>query len=333
LLFESGCDDAQFLWSCWIVDVCDPRWQQGLLGPISGLRAPARCVLWPGLPSGLVASGCRPKPVLAADFGNAAQRLGTTTGMRVAPIADFCRKNKEMQFDEKALEEVRQSRLLMNQFDDWLFEEFKHYVGRRVLEIGCGLGNHFEHFLDKERLVGFDLSSDTVLKVQQQFAEKPNVRVLVASITDPGVLALREERFDTVFSLNVFEHIEDDQLALQHTCQLLQHGGTVILIVPAHQWLYGPMDLSIGHFRRYTKKMARQKLEQAGFQIETQKYINMLGAFGWLVNGRVFRRRVPPRGQLRLLNEIIPICRRIERHCPAPFGVSLLSVARRKASP
>ena len=245
--------------------------------------------------------------------------------------AGFHWKKTNMQFDEKDLEEVRQSRLLINQFDDWLFEEFKPYVGRRVLEIGCGLGNHFEHFLDKERLVGFDLSSDTVLKVQQRFAVKPNVRVLAASITDPGVLALREERFDTAFSLNVFEHIEDDQLALQHTCQLLEPGGTFILIVPAHQWLYGPMDSSIGHIRRYTKKTARKKLEQAGFQIEIQKYINMIGAFGWLVNGRMFRRRVPPRGQLRLLNGIIPICRNIERYCPAPFGVSLLSIARKKA--
>jgi hypothetical protein len=55
----------------------------------------------------------------------------------------------------------------------------------------------------------------------------------------------------------------------------------------------------------------------------------MLGAFGWLVNGRLLRRRVPPRGQLRLLNGIIPLCRGVERLCPAPFGVSLLSVARR----
>jgi SAM-dependent methyltransferase len=235
-----------------------------------------------------------------------------------------------MQFDEQALEEVRQSRLLINQFDDWLFHEFKPYVGRRVLEIGCGLGNHFDHFLGKERLVGFDLSSDTALKVQQQFAGQSNVRVLAASITDPGVLTLREERFDTAFSLNVFEHIEDDQLALEHTCQLLQPGGTFILIVPAHQWLYGPMDSSIGHFRRYTKKMARKKLEQAGFQIETQKYINMLGALGWWANGRLFRRRVPPRGQLRLLNGIVPLCRGIERLCPAPFGVSLLSIARKR---
>jgi hypothetical protein len=111
----------------------------------------------------------------------------------------------------------------------------------------------------------------------------------------------------------------------------LQPGGAFILIVPAHPWLYGPMDSSIGHYRRYTKKMARQKLERAGFQVESQKYVNIVGALGWLVNGRIFRCRVPSRRQLRLLNGIIPICRGIERHCPAPFGVSLLSIARKKA--
>ncbi len=219
----------------------------------------------------------------------------------------------------------------MRQFDDWLFEEFKPYVGRRVLEIGCGLGNHFEHFLDKERLVGFDLSSDAISRVQEQFASKPNIRVLAASITDPSVLELQNERFDTAFSLNVFEHIQDDQLALENTCKLLQPGAAFILIVPAHQWLYGPMDSSIGHYRRYTKSMAQKRLEQAGFEVQLQKYINMIGAFGWLVNGRILRRAVPPRGQLRLLNGIIPICRGIEKRCPAPFGVSLLSIARKRS--
>ena len=238
-----------------------------------------------------------------------------------------------MQFDEQALDEGRKSRLLIDRLADWLFEEFKPHVGQRVLEIGCGLGNHFDHFLDRERLVGFDLSADSVSKVQKQFKQHPNVRVLAISITDPDVLDLQEERFDTAFSLNVFEHIEDDELALSHTHQLLQPGGALILIVPAHQWLYGPMDLSIGYYRRYTKEAMGTKLRAAGFELVLQKHINMVGAFGWLVNGRMLRRTVPPRGQLRLLNGIIPICRGIEQHCHVPFGVSLLSVARKTSVP
>lgn len=103
------------------------------------------------------------------------------------PVTPSISKNgmlsEPMDFDERALAEVRESRLLMNRFDDWLFEEFKPYVGRRVLEIGCGLGNHFEHFLDRERLVGFDVSVEAVEKVRERFVKHPNVRVLAISIT------------------------------------------------------------------------------------------------------------------------------------------------------
>jgi SAM-dependent methyltransferase len=146
-------------------------------------------------------------------------------------------------------------------------------------------------------------------------------------------LALREERFDTAFSLNVFEHIEDDELALRHTHQLLQPGGALILIVPAHQWLYGPMDSSIGHYRRYTKSTLQSKLQKVGFEVVMQKYVNMLGGLGWFVNGGLLRRRVPPRGQLRLLNGVVPCLRFLEHLMPAPFGVSLLSVARKTSVP
>ncbi len=225
--------------------------------------------------------------------------------------------------------EVRRSRLLLNLFDDWLFKEMEGWIGRRVLEIGCGLGNHFQHLLNRDLLCGFDLSAEAVSVVRQQFAGHANLEASVMDITDTAVLRLRERQFDTALSVNVFEHIEDDDLAMKHTCELLQPGGHFILVVPAHHWLYGPMDSSIGHYRRYTKSSARDKLERCGFQVVLQKYVNMLGALGWLVNGRVLRRQVPPRGQLRVLNRLVPMLRRLENWFPAPFGVSVLSVCRK----
>lgn len=232
-------------------------------------------------------------------------------------------------FSEAALHDVRQSRLLLNRFDDWLFEEVEAWVGQRVVEIGCGLGNHLQHLLDRELVCGFDVSPEAVAEVRQRFAGCPNLDALVMDITDADVREVGERRFDTALSVNVFEHIEDDELAIKHTRELLQPGGHFILVVPAHPCLYGPMDSSIGHYRRYTQGSAREKLERSGFQTIQQKYVNMLGALGWWVNGRVLRRHVPPRGQLRFLNRIVPWLRFIENRVPAPFGVSLLSVGRR----
>jgi SAM-dependent methyltransferase len=235
-----------------------------------------------------------------------------------------------MDFDQGALQAVREGRLLIDRYDAWLFEEFKPYLGRRIIEIGCGLGNLTRHFLDCDLAVGIDTSDHSVAEVQRRYAGHANVEAFDLSITDPQVLALMEKRFDTAVSLNVFEHIEDDELALRHTWHLLQPGaGTLILIVPAHPWLYGTMDRSIGHYRRYTKSTLGRKLERLGFRVLHQKYINALGALGWLVNGRILRRTVPPTGQLQTFNALVPSLQRLESLLPPPFGISLLAIAKK----
>ena len=235
-----------------------------------------------------------------------------------------------MQYDEEALQAVREKRLLIDEYDSWLVEELAPFLGQRVIEVGCGLGNLLKHFIDRELIVGIENSAETVTEVKHKFADFENVSIYEYSITDPSVLALQQMSFNSAVSLNVFEHIKDDELAMRHTALLLEPGGHFVLIVPAHQWLYGTMDSSIGHYRRYTKAHAREKLEKAGFRVVHQKYLNTLGAIGWLVNGRLLQRKVPPSGQLRMFNRIVPVLKVAERAVPPPFGISLVTVAQRK---
>jgi SAM-dependent methyltransferase len=234
-----------------------------------------------------------------------------------------------MQWDEEALQTVRETRLLIDEYDSWLVEEIKPFLGQRLIEIGCGLGNLMKHFADRELVIGIEPSAETVAEVTGKFAGFGNIRIYEHSITDSSVLALQAMGLDSAVSLNVFEHIEDDELAMRHTAQLLQPGGYFVLIVPAHQWLYGTMDSSIGHYRRYSKAMAKEKLERAGFTVTRQKYLNTVGAAGWFVNGRLLKSKVPPSGQLRLFNKIVPLLKTVERLLPPPFGISLITVAQR----
>jgi SAM-dependent methyltransferase len=233
----------------------------------------------------------------------------------------------KMQSTEDALQIVRERRLLIDRCDAWLFEEIETYLGQRILEIGCGLGNLMAHLLDRELVVGIDLSPEAVATVAQQYAPLPNVVAETYDIADPATLALKAYRFDTAISLNVFEHIENDDLALSHTFDLLNHGGRIILIVPAHGWLYGTMDSSIGHYRRYDKPMIANKLQHVGFKLENQTYMNLLGALGWFVNGRLLRQHVPPTGQLKLFNLAVPLIKALESRLSLPIGLSLLTVA------
>jgi SAM-dependent methyltransferase len=234
----------------------------------------------------------------------------------------------DVMFDDWALQQVRERRFLINRFDEWIYDEISPYLGQRVLEIGCGLGNLMRLLLDRELVVGIDPDRDSINHLRLAYNDRTNLQAHPLDICDPKVLELKASHFDTVVSLNVFEHIEDDVGALRHIRELLEPGGHLVLIVPAHSWLYGTMDSSIGHYRRYDKALMNDKLAQAGFVPVVQKYLNVLGMLGWFVNGRILRQRVPPSDQLRLFNLIVPMLRAVERRYLPPVGLSLMSVAR-----
>ncbi len=229
--------------------------------------------------------------------------------------------------NERALQTVRETRFLIDRYDRWLLDEFGPCVGQRVLEVGCGLGNLLVHFADRQFVVGIDICADCINAIKLRFANQPNIVVLRHDITDPRVLSLAELRFDTLVALNVLEHIEDDEIALAHMCGLLQPGGSLVLVVPAHERLFGAMDRAIGHCRRYCMSTLLPKLERSGFEMTACKLVNAAGALGWMINGRLLKRSTPPNAQLRLINRIIPALEVVEHHVNPPFGVSLLAIA------
>ena len=78
----------------------------------------------------------------------------------------------------------------------------------------------------------------------------------------------RAQKFDTILYLNVLEHIEDDVAELGRARQLLTDSGKVIIVVPAHMWLYSKIDGLTGHFRRYSQKTIFQVASQHFHQVQ-----------------------------------------------------------------
>src|SRR5947209_2599289 len=73
---------------------------------------------------------------------------------------------------------------------------------------------------------------------------------------------------DTAICFNVLEHVEDDVGALVNMRHILTPGGRLLLIVPALSWIFGTVDRSLGHYRRYTPAVLRARMAAAGFEIE-----------------------------------------------------------------
>ena len=94
-----------------------------------------------------------------------------------------------------------------------------------------------------------------------------------------SLMSFEDNYADTIYSLNVLEHIQDDYSAIKILHKKLKPGGTLIIYVPAFQVLYSKMDRSVGHFRRYSKFDLCKKMKNAGFKVISIEYVDCLGFF------------------------------------------------------
>lgn len=85
--------------------------------------------------------------------------------------------------------------------------------------------------------------------------------------------------FDSVYTSNVLEHIENDTDALKEIHHSLKPDGVLAIYVPAFMCLYSDMDKKIGHYRRYSKKELIQKLQEANYKIIQCHYCDSIGFF------------------------------------------------------
>jgi SAM-dependent methyltransferase len=214
-------------------------------------------------------------------------------------------------------------------YNDWLLERGEPFIGRRVLDFGAGVGTFTEALASRgANVVAVEPDPEFTPRLLDRFAGDGRVTVVA---DDDGWLSGEgaRERFETIVCLNVLEHIEDDALVLHGFRDCLVRGGYLLLLVPAHHLLFGEIDRSVGHERRYSRTPHRALLERTGLQPIEVRYVNPVGAVGWLVSSRLLRRDQVPTGPLRAYDRLVPLLRRFDR-LPSPFGLSLWAVARRQ---
>lgn len=209
-------------------------------------------------------------------------------------------------------------------YNRWMFERLQPWVGRRVLEIGAGIGNMSAFLADRERVVLTDTEGYYLGRLRDRFGGERHV--VVAELRLPAVEPhLKAERLDTIVCLNVLEHIEDDRASLRAMHELLEPGGRLVLLVPSLRALYGTLDEALGHFRRYGRRELAAKFREAGFRLRHLEYFNLAGVPGWWFAGRVLRRRLIPTGALRWYEALVPLFR-LERLLPWRIGQSLIAI-------
>jgi SAM-dependent methyltransferase len=221
-----------------------------------------------------------------------------------------------------------------DKFNRWMFETIYPFCKGRILEIGSGIGNISQFFLNENASVTLsDIRENYCNQLKVRFSDSNTLEdVLLINLTDPEFEAKYrhyEKRFDTVFALNVVEHIQDDVLALKNCKFLLKDGGTLLILVPAFQSLYCGFDLELGHYRRYTRKTLRRVYEENQFQIEYSRYFNAMGILGWIFSGKILKKKTIPEGQMGIYNKLVPVFRIIDKIFLQIIGLSVILVGKK----
>ncbi len=218
-----------------------------------------------------------------------------------------------------------------SRFNRWMYETIAPFCTGRILEIGSGIGNISAFFLrDRFRMTLSDLRSGYCEMLKSKFPDPGYPESIIRmDLADPDFENEYKSllcTFDTVFALNVIEHIEKDSLAIQNCRRLLKSGGRIIILVPAFQALYNKFDENLGHHRRYNLQSLGALLSNNGFRIIHSRYFNLAGIPGWYYSGRILKNNTIPGGQMKIYDMMVPLFRLADKIIFNAAGLSVISV-------
>ncbi len=204
-----------------------------------------------------------------------------------------------------------------------------------ILDAGCGTGGMLAECSDYNAF-GLDISDEAI-----KFCKVRKLKnVSRGSICD---MPFEENSFDVVISLDVLYHLDvsDDSEALKEFHRVLSDGGTLLLNLPAYDFLKGAHDKAVHTRHRYTLREVKDKVERAGFAVERITYRNTF-LFPLIASARIMKKLIfresgtesdvkPLPGLLnRFLRDVLILENRlILRGMDFPFGLSVFCAARK----
>lgn len=220
-------------------------------------------------------------------------------------------------------------------FNTWMYQRIKPFLNGEILEIGSGIGNITECVIsDHVSVTASDFNPDYNNMLHDRFGTNVYMHeIRNIDIIHPEFENLYSdlfEKFDSVFALNIIEHIENDVFAIHNCSKFLREGGRLIILVPAYPWLYNEFDKELKHYRRYSRKQIKELLLSHGFVIDKVQYFNFVGVFGWFLFGKVFKRKIISANQMGIYNVLVPFIKLIDKVIFNNAGLSLIVCGTKK---
>jgi SAM-dependent methyltransferase len=199
----------------------------------------------------------------------------------------------------------------------------------RILEIGCGTGHNLDMLSEFGEVDALELDDEARAVAEGRLGRK------VMSAPLPELAGVRDRTYDLIGAFDVIEHIDDDDAALAAIAAKLKPGGTFVMTVPAHAWMWSAHDVVNHHKRRYSKGALKQLIERSPLKLRRVGYFNSL-LFPLAVADRLSSKvrgkdnadvKLPPPSVNTTLERIFAAERHLVGRLPLPPGLSLFAVA------
>jgi len=200
------------------------------------------------------------------------------------------------------------------------------YLRQSVLEIGAGLGTNtvLLNPAQSQRWVCLEPDGHLLKELQRILQQFPSG----CHEAFEGTLEQlpSAELFDTILYIDVLEHIEEDAAELKRAADHLKRGGRLVVLSPAHQWLFSKFDASIGHYRRYTRTTLLA-IAPPNLRLERASCLDAFGLFLSLANRLLLRQDLPTVRQIQFWDRfVVPVSRLIDPVLFHRAGKSILVI-------
>ena len=187
----------------------------------------------------------------------------------------------------------------------YVAEKVQPYLGKKVLEVGAGMGSFTRHLCSGRERQWLCLEPDIALAEKIEQKVQKGIIPSCCEVSVGKVVNLPTyQLFDTIIYLDVLEHIEDDESEVQEAINHLSDKGNLVILSPAHNFLLTSFDESIGHFRRYNRTTL-ENLVPASVRLVSLRYLDSVGILTLMANRLFLRSKMPTQNQIQFWDRII----------------------------
>jgi len=198
-----------------------------------------------------------------------------------------------------------------NHWKRYWISRLRPFLQGSVLEVGAGIGTNTLLLRNGSEKRWVCLEPDPRLAAALHDKLTASAACRTSEVRTGTIASLSpDECFDSILYIDVLEHIEDDHRELREASRHLHPGGHLIVLSPAHAWLFSAFDQAIGHCRRYTAD-GLAATAPGDLRLAKSFYLDSVGLLASAANRVLLRQSLPNARQINLWDGFMVPCSKV----------------------